>query len=159
MPDAYFTSLAANPTAAPNPPGPPDADAQLNRSFDQMLGFLYTDAHNKSPTGAAYSGLTGNEFNFDAAGNKVAVFRVDANTSNPYLTPKSNPREGFEATNLQIYGIDPVPAGTRPTMGGFVVSFTNAIAPTTRGGMSPTQCRKPSRPTSWACTTLRCSQS
>jgi phospholipase C len=99
-----------------------------NRSFDQMLGFLYTDNGNKSNAGDAYDGLTGNEFNLDSARNKVTVFRVDAQTQNPYLMPKSNPREGFEATNLQIYGVDPVPQGQPATMAGFVVSFTNAIA-------------------------------
>jgi phospholipase C len=100
-----------------------------NRSFDQMLGFLYTDADNKSPAGDAYNGLTGSEFNLDAAGNKVTVFRiVDGTMPHPYLMPKSNPREGFEATNLQIYGVDPVPKGTKATMGGFVASFTSAIA-------------------------------
>jgi phospholipase C len=99
-----------------------------NRSFDQMLGFLYTDASNKSPTGDAYDGLTGVEFNLDAAGNRVTVFRIDEQTPHPYLMPKSNPREGFEPTNLQIYGTDPVPKGTKATMGGFVVSFANAIA-------------------------------
>ena len=99
-----------------------------NRSFDQMLGLLYTDANNKSPAGDAYNGLTGGEFNLDAAGNKVTVFRIDEQTADPYLMPKSNPREGFEATNLQIYGVDPVPRGTQATMGGFVVTFTNAIA-------------------------------
>ena len=34
-----------------------------NRSFDQMLGFLYTDNGNKAPTGQKFDGLTGNEFN------------------------------------------------------------------------------------------------
>lgn len=34
-----------------------------NRSFDHMLGFLYTDQGNKSPSGQAFEGLTGNEFN------------------------------------------------------------------------------------------------
>ena len=41
-----------------------------NRSFDQMLGFLYTDDGNKSPvTGDAYEGLTGKESNPDDAGH------------------------------------------------------------------------------------------
>ncbi len=31
-----------------------------NRSFDQMLGFLYDN--NKSSTGQPFEGLTGNEF-------------------------------------------------------------------------------------------------
>jgi len=122
---------AGEPRRAANQPSKIKHVVQLmleNRSFDQMLGFLYTDARNKSPAGDAYDGLTGSEFNLDAAGNKVTVFRIDEQTLHPYLMPKSNPREGFEPTNLQIYGADPVPKGTKATMSGFVVSFTNAIA-------------------------------
>jgi len=39
-----------------------------NRSFDQMLGFLYAENNNRSPTGQAFDGLTGNEVNADRAG-------------------------------------------------------------------------------------------
>ena len=31
-----------------------------NRSFDQMLGFLYAENGNKSPSGQEFDGLTGN---------------------------------------------------------------------------------------------------
>jgi phospholipase C len=122
---------AAHPQHAANQTGKIKHVVQLmleNRSFDQMLGFLYTGANNKSPSGQDYDGLSGDEANLDAAGNKVTVFRIDESTPNPYLMPKSNPREGFEPTNLQIYGVDPVPKGTKATMSGFVQSFTNAIA-------------------------------
>src|SRR6266481_182346 len=36
-----------------------------NRSFDQMLGFLYARNNNKSPTNQPYEGLTGDESNPD----------------------------------------------------------------------------------------------
>ena len=32
-----------------------------NRSFDHMLGYLYADAGNVSPSGQPFEGLTGNE--------------------------------------------------------------------------------------------------
>ena len=32
-----------------------------NRSFDQMLGFLYEETGNRSASGAPFEGLTGNE--------------------------------------------------------------------------------------------------
>jgi phospholipase C len=101
-----------------------------NRSFDQMLGFLYTDEKtpNRSPAGDAYDGLHGTEFNLDSSGNKVSVFRIDNNHPRPYFMPGYDPREGFEATNLQLFGADPVPTGARPTNGGFVTSFENAIS-------------------------------
>jgi phospholipase C len=100
-----------------------------NRSFDQMLGFLYTDSGNRSPsTGAAYDGLAGNEYNLDSSGNKVPIFRVDKSQPNLYVMPGCDPREGFQATNLQLFGVDTPDAAARPTNGGFVVSFENAIA-------------------------------
>jgi phospholipase C len=34
-----------------------------NRSFDHMLGFLYSDQQNQSPSGHPFDGLTGNESN------------------------------------------------------------------------------------------------
>ncbi|MGD0190848.1 MAG: alkaline phosphatase family protein [Rhizomicrobium sp.] len=98
-----------------------------NRSFDQMLGFLYTDDENESPAGDAFDGLTGNEFNLDSSGNKVTVFRIDQTHPTPYFMPGCDPREGFEPTNLQLFGVDPVPAGATPTNGGFIVNFENAI--------------------------------
>ena len=101
-----------------------------NRSFDQMLGYLYIGANppNRSPAGQAYDGLTGDEFNLDSSGNKVTVFPITAATPHPYLMPGCDPREGFEATNLQLFGADPPPAGAAATNGGFVVNFENAIA-------------------------------
>ena len=38
-----------------------------NRSFDQMLGFLYAGSGNRSPTNQPFEGLTGNETNPDDA--------------------------------------------------------------------------------------------
>ncbi|HET9374633.1 MAG TPA: alkaline phosphatase family protein, partial [Chthoniobacterales bacterium] len=48
-----------------------------NRSFDQMLGFLYESTGNKAPTGQAFDGLTGNESNPDDTGQEVKVFKID----------------------------------------------------------------------------------
>jgi phospholipase C len=45
-----------------------------NRSFDHMLGFLYTDQQNQSPSGQAFDGLTGNESNPAANGEAVKVY-------------------------------------------------------------------------------------
>jgi phospholipase C len=101
-----------------------------NRSFDQMLGFLYADSQppNQSPAGHPYDGLTGQESNVDSAGNKMRVFRIDRNHPNAYLMPGCNPKEGFEATNLQLFGVDHPAANAQPTNGGFVISFERAIA-------------------------------
>jgi phospholipase C len=45
-----------------------------NRSFDHMLGFLYSTSGNVSPAGQPFEGLTGTESNTDANGNVVTVY-------------------------------------------------------------------------------------
>jgi phospholipase C len=71
-----------------------------NRSFDQMLGFLYAGSGNRSPINQPYEGLTGNETNPDDAGRPVKVFKIDANAPHPYLMPGADPGEGFYNTQL-----------------------------------------------------------
>jgi phospholipase C len=97
-----------------------------NRSFDQMLGFLYAD--NKSPTGAPYEGLTGNESNPDDAGRIVTVYKIDKTSPHPYLMPGADPGEGFQNTNLQLFSTDEPLEGAIPTNQGFVINFKAAIA-------------------------------
>ena len=65
-----------------------------NRSFDHMLGFLYAAFGNKSPTGADFEGLTGQESNPDTNGNPVKVFEIDTAKPNAYFMPGADPGEG-----------------------------------------------------------------
>ena len=99
-----------------------------NRSFDQMLGFLYTDQGNKSPTGQAYEGLTGKESNPDDTGREIQVFRIDQTAEHPYFMPGADPGEGFQATNLQLFSNAQPAPGAVPDNRGFVVNFKAAIA-------------------------------
>ncbi len=98
-----------------------------NRSFDQMLGFLYTANGNRSPTNQPYEGLTGNETNPDDTGREIPVFRIDANAQHPYLMPGADPGEGFFNTNFQLFETDDPAPGAAPTNRGFVVNFIAAI--------------------------------
>ena len=98
-----------------------------NRSFDQMLGFLYHPA-NKAASGDPFDGLTGNESNPDSAGREIAVFKIDNTADHPYLMPGADPGEGFYNTNYQLFSTDdPAPAAV-PTNKGFVINFQAAIA-------------------------------
>jgi phospholipase C len=99
-----------------------------NRSFDQMLGFLYASDGNKSATSAPFEGLTGNESNPDDLGRDVKVFKIDNTARHPYLMPGADPGEGFFNTNYQLFRTDTPEQGVIPTNQGFVINFKAAIA-------------------------------
>jgi len=94
-----------------------------NRSFDHMLGFLYTEQGNKSPLGHPFEGLTGNESNPDKSGNEIKVFPISENYPEGYSMPKADPGEGFIATNEQLYEKNRVTEKDKPTNKGFVKDF------------------------------------
>jgi phospholipase C len=99
-----------------------------NRSFDQMLGFLYSGTGNRSASGDPFEGLTGTESNPDDTGREVVVYKVDKNSPHPYLMPGADPGEGFFNTNFQLFSTDDPAPGAVPTNKGFVVNFKAAIA-------------------------------
>ena len=103
-----------------------------NRSFDHMLGYLYSGAENVSPSGRPFEGLTGKDANPDTNGLPVTVFKIEPSTPNAYLMPGADPGEGYMATNDQLYGV----SGTDPGGG-------PAVAPggDPRGTRSPATCR------------------
>jgi len=98
-----------------------------NRSFDHMLGFLYTDAGNKSPTGQPFEGLTGTETNPDANGNPVSVFKIRASDQNAYFYPGADPGEGYMATNDQLFGNTTAPSPPVATNQGFIKDFAYTL--------------------------------
>src|SRR5579875_1656400 len=75
-----------------------------NRSFDHMLGYLYQDSGNVSPSGQPFEGLTGNESNPGPDGAPVKVFPITPDTPNAYFMPGADPGEGYLSTNSQIFG-------------------------------------------------------
>lgn len=99
-----------------------------NRSFDQMLGFLYAADGNTSPIGQPFEGLTGDESNPDDTGRDIKVFKIDHTAEHPYLMPGADPGEGFQNTNYQLFSTDDPELGQIPTNKGFVMNFKSAIA-------------------------------
>jgi len=100
-----------------------------NRSFDQMLGFLYEDHGNRSPTtDQPFEGLTGEESNPDDAGRDVKVFKIDRNADHAYLMPGADPGEGFQNTCYQLFQTDDPAHGAIPTNKGYLINFKAAIA-------------------------------
>jgi phospholipase C len=100
-----------------------------NRSFDHMLGFLYTDQGNVSAAGQPYAGLTGAESNPDPSGQPVTVFRIGPATPNAYFMPGADPGEGYKATNSQLFGSIDGPGSPADVPGcqGFVRDFAYTL--------------------------------
>ena len=99
-----------------------------NRSFDHMLGFLYQDTKNVTPSGHAFEGLTGTESNLDASGHAVSVFPIEPTTPNAYFMPGADPGEGYAATNEQLFGTGSAPAPAVATNGGFLTDYASTLA-------------------------------
>jgi len=100
-----------------------------NRSFDHMLGFLYADKNNISPTGQPFEGLTGNETNPDGKGGQVKVFKIQQTDPHPYFMPGANAGEGYLNTNWQLFGSEQQPSPIVPaTNQGFVTNFASTLA-------------------------------
>jgi len=99
-----------------------------NRSFDHMLGFLYADSSNVSPTGQPFEGLTGTESNLDSSGNPVTVYQIDVTKSGAYFLPGADPGEGYINTNQQLFGTTTAPSPPAAANTGFVTNFASAIA-------------------------------
>ncbi|MFD5537560.1 alkaline phosphatase family protein [Streptomyces sp. NPDC127079] len=99
-----------------------------NRSFDHLLGFLYTDQNNVSLSGQPYEGLTGTESNPDKQGQPVKVSRILPTDPHPYFTPGVNPGEGYRPTNAQLFGSLTPPSPPTATMNGFVTNFADTLA-------------------------------
>jgi phospholipase C len=98
-----------------------------NRSFDQMLGFLYESSRNTSLAGQPYDGLSGTESNPDESGRQWPVFKIDP-AKHTYFMPGADPGEGFQNTSYQLFRTDVPTPNQQPTNDGFVMNFKAAIA-------------------------------
>jgi phospholipase C len=100
-----------------------------NRSFDHMLGLLYADQSNKSPSGQPFEGLTGNEANADTAGKSFKVTPISSTQAYAYFMPGVDPGEGYVHTNAQLFGTGTAPAPAVATCRGFVTDLENTLRP------------------------------
>ena len=100
-----------------------------NRSFDHMLGYLYSDAGNVSPAGQPFDGLTGQESNPGSSGSSVPVFKIEPSTANAYFMPGADPGEGYMATNQQLYGTDagPSASGAVAPCNGYITDYAYTL--------------------------------
>ena len=98
-----------------------------NRSFDHMLGYLYSSSGNVSPTGQPFEGLAGTESNPDSNGVAVPVFQIEASDPNAYFMPGADPGEGYSATNSQLFGNIKAPVPPVATNQGFVTDYSYSL--------------------------------
>jgi phospholipase C len=128
--------MSATPPPSAPPPSTPQGNLSSvehivvlmleNRSFDHMLGFLYTAEGNVSPSGAPFAGLTGEEGNPDQNGAPVVVGQAAASRPGLYFLPGADPGEGYVATNSQLFG--QAEASGQPSNGGFVTNYFSTLA-------------------------------
>jgi phospholipase C len=107
-----------------------------NRSLDHMLGYLYQDSGNLSPTGQPFDGLTGTESNPGTDGKPVPVFPITPATPDAYFMPGADPGEGYLATNSQLFGANTAPNPPVAAMQGFVTDYAYTLGWEAREGWS-----------------------
>jgi phospholipase C len=93
-----------------------------------MLGFLYADSGNVSPSGDPFEGLAGTESNLGASGDPVTVFTITPATPGAYFMPGADPGEGYANTNSQLFGSGTAPVPPTAANSGFVTNFAAAIS-------------------------------
>src|SRR5258708_2311825 len=90
-----------------------------NRSFDNMLGYLYQDG---VPPGKQFAGVVGNNLtNPDESGSLVPV-----STETDFHQPYPDPGEEFDHITAQLFSGAP-PVGV-PQMQGFVKDYFSTLA-------------------------------
>ena len=107
-----------------------------NRSFDHMLGLLYSANGNVSPTGQPFEGLTGTESNPGTDGSAVRVFTIAPTDPYAYFMPGADPGEGYAATNDQLFGSTTAPSPPVATNNGFVTDFSYTLGWESKQGRS-----------------------
>jgi len=101
-----------------------------NRSFDNVLGWLYDEQH-QPPRQQKFDGVAGknlsNPRSIPPDGTNVPVGKGTVMTD-----PYPDPNEPYDHVYSQMYGVEPPPSPvpnqiTAPPMNGFVVDYANAI--------------------------------
>lgn len=115
-----------------------------NRSFDNMLGYLYSES--SPPNGQSFAGLNEGPFgNPDFEGRLVETHAYTGSTDEVMSSPRPDPGEDYPHVNTQLFGtVDPpgnahaqvaqmrapfnAPSASRPaTMDGFVRDYVNTF--------------------------------
>jgi phospholipase C len=113
-----------------------------NRSFDNLLGWLYDNSTNRpafnipsqSPT--TFDGLAAGTYSNTLNGTPVFASRPPTGwppANNPNVVPTPDPHEEFDHIAHQLYGTFPPPAAAQPDMSGFLADYATAAGTTAAG--------------------------
>jgi len=103
-----------------------------NRSFDNLLGWLYEETADPPPYNVpAQSPTTFDGLRAGAYSNIFQGARVEAShpptgwspKNNPNVVPTPDPHEEFDHIGRQLFGVFPPPTGTEPDMSGFLADY------------------------------------
>ena len=120
-----------------------------NRSFDNLLGWLYSDVGNRPPLNipaqdpTTFEGLSEEKYwNCLQAPNSPKVYASRPPTVWPnvmhYQVPTPDPHEEFEFVTQQLFGDVPPASGTVPGMSGFLHNYSTTEAATAAGQIMQT---------------------
>ncbi|HWF59582.1 MAG TPA: alkaline phosphatase family protein [Nitrospira sp.] len=112
-----------------------------NRSFDNLLGWLYSDRQNHPPYNIptlptpAYEGLIERTFFNEDVQTNTVVYASEPTSSwppdnNPMLVPDPDPGESFEQVTRQIFGTAKPLPNAQADMSGFLMDYTALTEPT-----------------------------
>ncbi len=104
-----------------------------NRSFDNLLGWLYDDQTDPPPFNlpdqkpTTFAGLKPNTYFNELAGNRVYATHPPTAwppANNPNVVPTPDPHEEFQFVTLQLFGTATPAPGATPTMSGFLLDYS-----------------------------------
>ncbi|HEY2253045.1 MAG TPA: alkaline phosphatase family protein, partial [Planctomycetaceae bacterium] len=105
-----------------------------NRSFDNLLGWLYDNATDRpafnipDQTPTTFDGLVAGQYFNSLGPGGPPVFASRPPTgwlpaNNPQVVPTPDPHEEFDNIAMQIFGKFPPAAGAQPDMSGFLANY------------------------------------
>ncbi len=108
-----------------------------NRSFDNLLGWLYDNQTNPPPFNLppqpvpTYAGLKANTYFNELNGRRLPVSRPPTAwppANNPNVVPTPDPHEEFVYVTEQLFGTQTPAPGATPDMSGFLANYATTPA-------------------------------
>lgn len=114
-----------------------------NRSFDNLLGWLYDDQTDPPPfnippqSPTTFEGLSANAFSNELNNFKIFASRPPTGwppANNPCVVPTPDPHEEFDNITFQIFGTSAPAPNAQADMSGFLQNYSTTAAGTAAAG-------------------------